>query len=240
MTLSSSNLIVLHADQEHAGLRTTLLALLVVANGVGFLMLSTVLQEVVPESGYIGLISCIGALPLALAAVWVTERGLKRVWHSGRKISIDENGIQAKDRNRWQKQFSWSGNLTHLKWHFQLSGYPRGGSERRFPKRWLCLACQLQQNDVRLVVFSYLKPKQAAELMEGNLTDLRFHQIVPAEAYGGSVRARLGPPSRPIIPTSLLAGKDGRYWLAERLRWQEGFELTPADFETFVRKVVSR
>jgi hypothetical protein len=36
------------------------------------------------------------------------------------------------------------------------------------------------------------------------------------------------------VTTDLLRGKDGRFWLAEQRRWQQGIELTPDDFETFI------
>ncbi len=58
------------------------------------------------------------------------------------------------------------------------------------------------------------------------------------ELYDNTMRSRIGPPSRPDIPNRLLQSKDGRYWLAERRRWEYGIELTPDDFGTLMRVVL--
>ena len=125
----------------------------------------------------------------------------------------------------------WEKRLAATKWYFTLKGYPRGGRERRVPSSWLCLACQLQQDEHRLVVFGYLPPDKAERLVE----DGKFHLIRPADLYdSGPFRRRLSSTDRPKLPTSILAGKDGQYWLAERRRWSDGLELTAADFAAFV------
>jgi hypothetical protein len=117
------------------------------------------------------------------------------------------------------------------RWFFRLRGYARGGKERRMPASWLCLACQLQQGEVKLILFTFMPPARAQALLSD------FHEIKPAEVYTRSVKDRLVAPSRPTVPAATLAGKEGRYWLAERNRWQEGAELTAADFETFIQAI---
>jgi hypothetical protein len=47
-------------------------------------------------------------------------------------------------------------------------------------------------------------------------------------------------PARPELPTEVIAGESGRYWLAERNRWQEGVELAPGDFETLLALTEAR
>lgn len=238
MASFDSKKIVLRADQDHVGIRALVILFLLVALWFGFRLISTIMETAVPDSEYTGLISCVGTLPLALGVVLIAEKGLKRIWPSGRRLRLDDSGLRVSDRNREERQFIWNGNLTQLSWYFQLSGYQRGGPERRVPKRWLCLACQLQQEEDRLIVYTLLPPKKADDLLERYNSAWKFHQITPADVYTDTFMSRLGPPLRPEIPAKVLAGKDGRYWLAERRRWQEGFELTATDFETFLRTVV--
>jgi hypothetical protein len=57
-----------------------------------------------------------------------------------------------------------------------------------------------------------------------------LYEIKPAELFAGGFTSRFALPARPQLSAQLLAGPGGRYWLAERNRWQEGVELTPDDF----------
>lgn len=240
MTSTDTSPVVLHADQEHTGLRSAILVILVFAIFLSFILVRLVLRAFVPDSEYIGLFSCISALPLALGAVWLAEQILKHVWHSGRKLTIDEQGIRVFAPGLEENTFQWSDSLTHLCWAFRLEGYPRGGHERRAPKKWLCLSCQLQQEENRLIVFTFLSPKRAKELLGEDEERPHFHQLNLSDVYDNTFRARIGPPVRPNIPTDILAGRDGKYWLAERRRWSEGFELVSGDFETFLDSILSR
>lgn len=232
-----SKRLVLHADQEHGGLRAAVLLGMVVILLASFLLLRAIMSAAVPSSDYIGFVSCLGALPFSLPLVWAGEQGLKRLWPSGRYISVDQNGICAVSRKE-ESSINWSDDISHTKWFFRLSGYQRGGHERRVPKQWKCYAYQLQQEDRRIIAYSYLSKKKADELLDE--TELAgFNMILPSEVYQNSIATRLSPPTRPNIPSSVLAGKDGRYWLAERRRWTEGFEITPKDFGRLLKAVRS-
>jgi hypothetical protein len=69
----------------------------------------------------------------------------------------------------------------------------------------------------------------------------RFLELRPSEYIQGSVFRRwLTPPSRPEIPTKVLVGKQGHFWLAERRRWNEGLELEIEDFFVFMEEVNQR
>jgi hypothetical protein len=237
MAASDPSPIVLHADQEHSGIRVTVLLVLVVTIWPSFLLARLLLSSLFPQSDYLGILSCIGALPLALALVWAVEQWLKRVWPSGRQLTIVEGTIKATEPGREDKVLKLSDNLTHLSWYFRLGEYARGGHERRVPKQWLCLSSQLQQDEQRLVVYTYMSVNKAASLIQDGNPYFGFQQIFPGEVYDTSFRSRIGPPSRPKIPASMLAGSDGQFWLAERRRWAEGFELSPDDFKTLVQFV---
>ena len=64
-----------------------------------------------------------------------------------------------------------------------------------------------------------------------------FHPIDPGDVYDTSLLSRVAIPSRPELPADVIAGKDGRYWLAERERWQYGLELTQSDFDKLLAHV---
>lgn len=242
MSIPAQSPVVLHADQEHSGIRITIFAALFVGFFIGFRLVAWLLEMLAPPGllDYVTFLACVGAVPVALLFIWGLEKVLKRVWHSGLSITLDGRGLYVEDRRAGataaqaadRPALVWSEHLGQLNWYFRLSGYPRGGRERRVPAKWLCLATELQQDDARLSVFTFMPPN-AAERWTGDPKQ-GFHILNPAEAYDRSVRSRIGPPSRPTLSNRLLQSKDGRYWLAERRRWEYGIELTPDDFATLM------
>ena len=38
-------------------------------------------------------------------------------------------------------------------------------------------------------------------------------------------------------PSDMLTGRNGRYWMAERRRWEEGLELEQKDFSAYIAYV---
>lgn len=213
---------------------------LFVAYGLGFLLVSWLLRSFAPPgiADYATFLSCVGALPLALLAIWLVENWLKSVWHSGLTLQLDSAGIYVEDRRDGGKilapsappHIAWDKPFAQLNWYFRLSGYPRGGRERRVSAKWLCVCTELQQDDSRLNVYAFMPPEKAAIWTEGASSKASFHILDPREVYDQGLRSRVGPPSRPSVPTTLLHSKDGRYWLAERRRWEQGIELTAEDF----------
>lgn len=228
--------IELHANQEHAGVRVTVVVVLLAVFVVVFALVNTVLNGV-PKGGigeFALPISCITGLVVGLGIAGITEQVLKRRWHSGQSLILGHAGIEARLPDEETTYLDWAKRLGAIKWYFSLKGYPRGGRERRLHSSWFCLGCQLQQDEHRLVVFGYLPPSEAKRLLE----DGAFHEIRPGDLYDlGPVRRRFAPTDRPKLPANLLTGKDGPYWLAERRRWSAGLELTPADFTTFIETI---
>ena len=248
---------ILHADQEHSGLRLVIFLALFAGLVPGFFISRWLLGTFAPPAvlDYATFLSCVGAVPLALLFIYGLEKLLKRVWRSGLSLELNERGIVVHDQREqgpgareesetspgsslepgtWNLEpaIRWSGNLNQLNWYFRLSGYPRAGRERRAPAKWLCLATELHQDGVRLNAFALMPPERAAAFVDD--TRLAFHRLNPAEVYDSSARTRIGPPSRPALSNSVLHSKDGRYWLAERRRWEYGVELTPDDFATLL------
>jgi hypothetical protein len=264
MSADARALIILHADQEHSGLRLVIFAALFVGLVPGFILVRWLIDTLAPPAvqDYAIFLSCVGAVPLALLLIWGLEKLLKRVWRSGLSLELNERGIVVYDRRgegargqglgaREERNspandasslapspyplapaISWYGNLSQINWYFRLSGYPRAGQERRAPAKWLCLATELHQDGARLNVYTLMSPERAAALIDN--PRLAFQRLNPADLYDHSARTRIGPPSRPAIPNAVLHSKDGRYWLAERRRWEYGVELTPDDFTTLM------
>jgi hypothetical protein len=225
--------VVLHADPEHGGLRTAVTALLAVALILSYWIVYAIFRSLPGDlPDYTIFLSCIGAVAISLAVAYVGERVMKQTWHSGRSVTLNEQGIQARNEEGKEQYFTWGDNLSYVFWFFHLRGYPRGGRERRVQNNWVCLACQVQQEERRLTIYTYVPPKKAAAWTADSH---KFHEIHPATLYDKSFRNRIGPPVRPDIPAAFLSGKDGKYWLAERRRWTDGYELIPQDFETFVK-----
>lgn len=225
---------ILWGDPEHAGIRLLLMPLLITGFLVGFFLARVVLAWIIPGNEFLTAFACVGGLPLGLGLAYVGESLLKRFWRSGRAVVIEDAGISLQVNNQIARRFQAQSNLNLVKWSFPLSAYPRGGRERRAPRQWLCLGCQLRQEEARLVVYAFLSPKEAAPLIAA----YGFHAIDPADVYDTSLAGRLTQPaSRPAIPAAVLAGKEGVYWAAERQRWQEGVELTPADFARLMAHV---
>jgi hypothetical protein len=179
-------------------------------------------------------LSCMLALVIGAGVAGALELGLKRRWHSGRRIVLDENGLEAFAGERQVASVTWSERFSTVKWHFPMKGLPSGGRERRVPGSTLCLACQLQQDEVLLIAYTFLSPKRAARWTE----EREFRAIRPGEHVESSARWRLvTPPNRPSLPKHLFGGKDGPVWLAEQRRPEIGFELTADDWERFMEYV---
>lgn len=230
---------VLQADQEHEGLRTAVFILLFITLLLSFFGIRALVIGL-SASGtpdYAFIMACGGAFPVALAVVWLAEKLMKRYWPSGRFITLTPDGIQIQAEDELQMQLIHGTDLVPLFWHFDLRGWQRGGRERRVPRSWRCLAVELRAGKKQAIIFTYL-PKSKADVWLNSANEkVQFQEIFPKEVYDNSIRSRLSGPSRPEIPSAVLTGKKGKYWLAERRRWSEGFELPPKEFEQFMTHI---
>lgn len=218
--------LILHTDPEHNGIRLAVPFLLVLGVAAGYGLLNLLLALFFPALDTAGLLACAGGAPLGLGLAAAGENWLKRVWHSGTRLVCDEQGMAVWQGSRPGQSFLTAHELHLLAWQFTLTGYPRGGRERRVPEGWLCLAGQIQQDENQVVLYCYLSPKAAGPLLQQQT----FHKLNIGDVYDNSVRSRMLQPTRPKIPSQVIAGKAGRYWLGERNRWHEGLELSPQDF----------
>lgn len=228
--------IILNADPEHAGLRLVVVFVLAAALVAGFFLLRAVLESVAPDLGSPSILACFGALPLAMLAGAGVEALLKRTWVSGRRLLLGDDELRLQRPERADVALNLQQTVNETWWHFPLRGYQRGGRERRVPDRYHCVAGQLQQEGKRIVVFTFVPPTR----LETWQMDTPFYRLNPTEVYDSSMGSRLQGPVRPEIPTEVIAGESGRYWLVERHRWQQGVELTPGDFELLLAALRER
>jgi hypothetical protein len=234
MTDTETTPITLYAEQEHAGIRAVIVISMVLSYLFCFWLIN-ILGQLLPERmtslGFV--LACLLAAPLAIGITWLLEKWLKQVWHSGYSLVLQDTGFHVSQRTETGIDFDLNDRFSHLAWYFLLAGYKRGGRERRVPEKWLCLCCQVQQDEERVIVYTFASPKKTA--VYENDHPLLFEKINPVDIYSIHHKDRFEPPSRPSkLPPEIISGKNGRYWLAEQRRWQEGLELTFADFETFI------
>jgi hypothetical protein len=233
------NRVVLYADQNHTGIRLVVFLLLLGGICGGYMLLMALVRALYPTTGgpdYAFLVACLGAIPFGAGMAALAEYGLKRVWPSGLQVVLDSRQMVLRRPGFPDQTIELADEIVATCWYFKLSGYPRGGRERHLAKDWFCVACQFEQAEDRLNVYAFMSPQRA----ENWLRRETFQEIKQEELYSRSYLPRLGRPVRPQLSSKLIAGPSGRYWLAERNRWQEGIELTPEDFETLMLRVRSR
>lgn len=235
MTQAKTDVITLYAEQEHAGIRAAVVISMFVTYLLSFWLFNAVIRLLPPAiASYAILLSCVLAAPAAVGLTWLLERWLKTVWHSGYSITLQPDSFVIAQPAGGDVDFQFSGNVAVLAWYFKLIGYKRGGRERRVAKEWLCFCCQVQQDGSRFIAYTFAPPEQTAVYAPTH--PLRFQKINPVEVYDTSYDGRFAPPARPVtIPSEIISGKNGRYWLAEQRRWTEGLELTREDFATFLQ-----
>ncbi|HSM59020.1 MAG TPA: hypothetical protein VK879_22885 [Candidatus Sulfomarinibacteraceae bacterium] len=219
--------ITFHVDQEHGGLQITVLFILFATFLAAFFVLNAALPLAFPQFDSVFVLSCLGALPLSLLVTGASERVLKKRWRSGRRLIVHKDVMRLERPQQVTSVVDREASVNGLWWYFPLEGYQRGGRERRVPNGWFCMAAQFQTDEARIVAYCYTPPARQQEWTER----FDFRRLNPSDVYDTSIGARLSAPQRPEIAPEIIAGENGRYWLAERNRWREGVELTPDDFE---------
>lgn len=222
-----------HLDHEHSGVRYSVILILLLSFIAGFAAISATLRVLAPDLNTTAILSCLGAIPIGLAASAVGEWYLKRTWHSGRVLTVTPDQLALRYPDETKKRIDRHKNVNQLWWQIPLAGYARGGRERRISSKWYCVSGQLQQDETRVVVFCYAEPQRQQSWRER----FEFEMLRPEDVYNTSFGGRFGSPSRPEIPPDVVAGRQGRHWLAERNRWREGVEMTQKDFEQFLEMI---
>jgi hypothetical protein len=235
----------LRANPEHGGIRIAVLLTIVFGLLGSYLLIRVLLGFVAQESiilEFATVISCIVSIPIALGCAWLVEEYLKKTWSSGKELKLTAEGLrfeggETDDGSQDIRQIDFDKRLNLTNWYFKVKGYPKAGRERRVSDNWYCLANQIQQDGERIITYTYLPPEKAAIWIDNQDLVEPFHQISLAQAYKDSGARRWSSPNRPEISSEILGGTDGRYWIAERRRWDEGLELTAGDFATLMTQL---
>ena len=239
---------ILRADPEHGGVRMAVVLTIVFGLLGGYLLIRVLLGWFAQDSlllEFATVISCVGAIPIALGCAWLVEGYLKKTWSSGLEIELSEEtlrfeGGEKEDGSRDIRTLDFDQRVNLTYWYSELRGYPKAGRERRVSDNWLCLACQMHQDDERIITYAYLPPDKAQVWLDNQNLAEPFHEISLLQLYKSSGSRRWSAPNRPDLSPEMLAGPDGRYWIAERRRWEEGLELTADDFTTLMEYVAQK
>ncbi len=253
MAIEESTPTILHADPEHGGLRFVVIIVLILNLVVGFFLIQLLLNLLASDTlliEFATILSCTLSIPFALGISWVVEGILRREWHSGKSLTLNNDSLvyqfppeqdEETEDKITQITFDWSKRVIVLYWYFSLKGYPRAGRERRVSNKWIGLACQIQQDESRFITFCYMPSQSAEKWIDNKDLSEPFVKISLAEVYKQAGQKRRASASkRPSIDTSLLTSSEGRFWLAEQRRWKIGVELSQKDFESFVNYVENK
>ena len=225
---------VLHADREHSGIQFAVPLTILAACVGAFFLVDLVLLEPLSDGGDLGgyrpLARFVLAVVFGLAIGGLAESLLKRTWPSGRQLRLDASGLTAVEKGKSAQRIQWGKRVNTLLWQYPMRGHSRGGRERRVPASHSLYACRLLQDEVAIIAYCFLAPRQQRELLE----PAHFVTLDMPQLKESGMLKRLSPPERPVIPPALLTGKHGQLWAAEKERWQVGFELDPADYAVLV------
>jgi hypothetical protein len=200
----------LPVDVEHVGIRLAVPAAAFVGLVVLYVALSALFSTGESDEAF----GCVifglaGGGALGVGAV--ADRVLKRIWPSKRRVVIDAEGIRLTDRRKGADQqisIRWAHRINALGWRFTVK---RGSA--RIPKGWIMLGCQLIQDDVAMILYTFAPAKEADE-----------------SRYAGFIQLVL----RSVINKGELplreANRQRRLLRLEDERWEDGAELRHADF----------
>jgi hypothetical protein len=228
----------LHADREHSGIQFTM-PLIILAAWVGvYLLIDPLLLEPLSDGGDLGgyrsIVRIVLTIVIGLAIGELVESLLKRTWSSGRQLRLDADGLTVAEKGKSSRRIQWGKRVNTLLWQYPLRGYSRGGRERRVPASHSLYACRLLQDEVAVIAYSYLAPRQQKAQVE----PAHFVELDMSQLREPGVLKRFSPLERPAIPPVLLTGKHGQLWAAEKERWQVGFELDPADYAILIGELM--
>lgn len=225
---------ILRADKEHGGIQFIVLLAILIGAIVSFILIDPLILAPLLGGGdfndYRPFLRFVLSIVSGVAIGGLGEYLLKRTWHSGRQLCLDEAGLTVEERDKPVQRLLWDQRVNVLCWAYPLRGFSRGGRERRVPSNHSLYACQLLQNDYSAIVHCYLSPRQADTIV-GNR---QFTQLDITKLLDTKLTKRFGPPQRPSVSASLLTGKHGQLWAAEKTRWSRGLELDPSDFATLL------
>jgi hypothetical protein len=202
----------LPVDPEHGLLRLAVMLTFIVS-GIGSYILLNVLLAQVP---FINLIAIGAAVVIAMLTTRGVENGMKRRWPSGRYFEIAGDTLRLSSGDRVTREIDGSQHVNVLTWRFTIN------KRTRVAKGWYVVALALMQDDLYLPLYTFMSPEDFNEFA------LNEHFVV------------LAPSKSPEQTDLRLAGQQRRLRTAEYARWNEGAELSRADFHTALEAMQSK
>ena len=229
-----NNKIELHGDPEHEGIS------LAVVGAFMLLVLIFGLISAWAMSLWLGgamaqysIVSCFVGLIIAMVGIIFLDPLIKQWLPSGVVLTLEDEGITL-ERPTEEEPLKLTHPLAEppLYWRRELSGRGHTTRERQIPKGWYCYACQIQNEEDKIVVHAYVPHNRVKEVDDGAAFRPLDLKELHESGKGGSQMAHWrNYGTLPNIPSSLIVGDNGRYWLGERLRWERGIELQIEDFK---------
>ena len=228
-----NNKIELHGDPEHEGISLAVVgafALLVLVFGViSALVFSLWLGGAMAQYS---ILSCFVGLGIGMVGILFLDPMIKQWLPSGVTLTLEDTAITMKRPTADPIELTHPLAEPPLYWRRELHGRGHTTRERQIPKGWYCYACQVQNEDDKIVVHVYVPPKHVPELDEGaTFRPLDLKELQESGKGGARMAHWRNYGTLPNIPSSLIVGENGRYWLGERLRWERGIELKLEDFK---------
>jgi len=158
---------------------------------------------------FVGCVAFAGAVLMALATAFLADLILKRVWKSGRSLTLTPDTLTVTDRRpaRATLQLRFQQRFNVTSWRFTVK---RGSASAQ--RGWYMLGLQLVQDEQVISLYTFVSPKQASSLPELD----QFSLLTP----------------RKLVDQLPLreAHQQRRLLLAEDERWNNGYEMVQADF----------
>ena len=194
-------------DPEH-GLLRLIVMLTFIVSGIGSYLLLNILLGQIP---FINLIAIGLAIVIAMLTTRAVESGMKQRWPSGRYFEIVGDKLRLGNGSRISREIDGSQHVNVMAWRFTIT------KRTRVPKGWYVVALAMMQDDLYLPLYTFMSPEDFEAMP---LAD-QFPVLTPSKTKEqGDLR---------------LAGQQRRLRTAEYARWNEGAELTKADFDAVLK-----
>jgi hypothetical protein len=201
-------------DTEHSNqLIVPALALVtaLVAHVVGLALFTSLLRKIASPVCAMLLIDAV-----VFVAAWsVIERIVRRVRPIRRYAVLSAEALVITDARRNLVQvtrIAWDKTVNINAWKFAIS------RRTRVPKGWYCLAVYLLQDETDAILYTFMNP-QVAEAVIG---------------YGHFVQLQKPTQSSGSDATLETLAEQRRLLKLENLRWQDGAEISPDDFNALL------
>lgn len=210
---SSADRIAFPVDAEHGGIRFTIGIVFFLGLPVSYILINLIL----PADSGLNFIAVIGAILITFVVSQQIESQLKQRWKSGRQVVLDADSLRVEKHGKPEITIDGSMQVNVLRWRFEIT------RRTRVAKGWHMVACALEQEGVYLAAYTFMPPEDFTLLQQADL----FKPLASKKSLRKDRDLR-------------LAGEQRRLFTAENYRWNDGAEMAPQDFKTFLAVLQER